>query len=164
MRVALSCLAVSAVVLSLSCSKSLPPARAFQVQSRSELVGGQRALGDIGDYKISNGIIHAIVQDVGTSRGFGAFGGSLIDVDLVRANRTSAATGTVGNDYFTEMFPAFFLHAVEPSKVEVLADGSDGTAAKIRVTGFGGEFISVVKEINDSLNLVPRARLEYTVD
>src|SRR5688572_17346848 len=109
MRVALSCLAVSAVVLSLSCSKSLPPARAFQVQSRSELVGGQRALGDIGDYKISNGVIHAIVQDVGTSRGFGAFGGSLIDIDLVRTGRVDPTRGPEGNDYFTEMFPAFFL-------------------------------------------------------
>ncbi|MBL8949278.1 MAG: CehA/McbA family metallohydrolase [Myxococcaceae bacterium] len=148
----------------LSCSKSVPPARAFKINSRHELIGGQRALAEIGDYKISNGIIHAIVQDVGTSRGFGAFGGSLIDIDLVRDSRTSATAGVVGNDFFTEMFPAFFLHAVEPSKVEVLADGSDGAAAKIRVTGGGGEFISVVKDINDSLNLVPRANLEYTVD
>ncbi len=153
-----------ALALQLSCSRSVPPARAFRVNSRHELIGGQRALGEIGDYKISNGIIHAIVQDVGTSRGFGAFGGSLIDLDLVRDSKTSATAGTVGNDYFTEMFPAFFLHAVEPSKVEVLADGSDGQAAKLRVSGGGGEFISIVKEINDSLNLVPKANLEYTVD
>src|SRR5687767_14812425 len=157
MRVALSCLAVSAVVLSLSCSKSLPPARAFQVQSRSELVGGQRALGEIGDYKLSNGIIHAIVQDVGTSRGFGAFGGSLIDVDLVREGRKMATQSPVGNDYFTEMFPAFFLLAIEPAKVEVASDGSDGSNAVLRVSGGGGEFISIIKELNDSLNLVPLA-------
>jgi len=153
-----------AMPLSLTCSRSVPPARAFQINSRHDLIGGQRALGEIGDYKISNGIIHAIVQDVGTSRGFGAFGGSLIDLDLVRANRTSPTQGTAGNDFFTEMFPAFFLHAVEPSKVEVIADGSDGAAARLRVSGGGGEFISVVKEINDSLNLVPKANLRYQVD
>lgn len=148
----------------LSCNKSTPPARAFKVQVRSDLVGGQRALGEIGDFKLTNGIIHAIIQDVGTSRGFGAFGGSLIDLDLVREGRRSMTQQPVGNDFFTEMFPAFFLQAVEPSKVEVVADGSDGQAAIVRVSGYGGEFISIVKTLNDDLNLVPRAKLKYSVD
>src|SRR3954449_2030223 len=91
-----------------SCSNTNPPARAFKIQNRTELSGGKRALAEVGDYKISNGIIHAIVQDVGTSRGFGAFGGSLIDIDLVRATSANATQGPVGNDFFTEMFPAFF--------------------------------------------------------
>lgn len=160
----LSVIVIALVCAQLSCSKSVPPARAFKVQARSELVGGQRALGEIGDYKLSNGIIHAIIQDVGTSRGFGAFGGSLIDVDLVREGRKTQTQQPVGNDFFTEMFPAFFLQAIEPSKVEVFADGSDGSAAIIRVSGAGGEFISIVKELNDSLNLVPTANLQYTVD
>jgi hypothetical protein len=152
------------VAVSVSCSKNYPPARAFQVQSRLDLIGGQRALGDIGDFKLSNGVIHAIVQNVGTSRGFGAFGGSLIDIDLVRDGKDDPTRGPVGNDYFTEMFPAFFLVGIEPSKVEVLHDGSDGKAAAIRVSGGSGEFISLVKSLNDSLNLVPTADLEYTCD
>ena len=118
-----------------ACSKSTPPARAFQIETRSELIGGKRALGDVeqsvtnatdliggarasgaeGDFKLTNGVIHAIVQNVGTSRGFGSFGGSLIDLDLVRGEGSSSAQGVQGNDYFTEMFPAFFLTAVEPS-------------------------------------------------
>src|SRR3954469_23879923 len=101
------------------CTKTPAPATAFQITARDQLVGGQRALGEIGDFKISNGIIHAIVQNVGTSRGFGAFGGSLIDLDLVRGLSVNSAQGPQGNDYFTEMFPAFFLLAIEPSKVEV---------------------------------------------
>src|SRR6266404_3576597 len=100
---------VALVFMSLSCSKNTPPSRAFKVSTRAELVGGQRALGEIGDYEVSNGVIHAIIQDVGTSRGFGAFGGSLIDIDLVRDGKNSDTQGPVGNDYFTEMFPAFFL-------------------------------------------------------
>src|SRR4051812_10152595 len=132
------------VLCGLSCSKPTQPATAFKVKARADLVGGQRALGEIGDFKLSNGIIHAIVQDVGTSRGFGAFGGSLIDLDLVRGLPVSQTGGPQGNDYFTEMFPAFFLLAIEPSKVEVIADGSDGQAAIVRVSGDGGDFISIV--------------------
>jgi hypothetical protein len=60
------------------------------------------------------------------------------------------------------MFPAFFLLAIEPSKVEVLKDGSDGNAAIIRVSGDGGDFISIVKSINDLL--VPKQHLKYYVD
>ncbi len=145
-----------------SCSKSTPPAHAFQVQSRADLIGGKRALGEVGDFKVSNGLIQAVIQNVGTSRGFGAFGGSLIDVDLVRANGTSPTQGPVGNDYFTEMFPAFFLTAIEPSKVEVLNDGSDGAAAVIRVSGQEGNFITVAKSLTDVVN--PSGKINYSCD
>ena len=136
------------------CKATPPPASAVKISARNELIGGKRALGEVGDYKISNGVIHAIIQDVGFSRGFGAFGGSLIDIDLVRAGKTGNSSAPVGNDYFTEMFPAFFLQAVEPSKVEVFNDGTDGKAAVIRVTGSGGDFLSLVNSINDLL--IPR--------
>jgi hypothetical protein len=154
-------LALAAVLLT-SCSKTPAPASAVQTTSRAELIGGKRALGEVGDFKLSNGIIHAVIQDVGFSRGFGAFGGSLIDIDLVRAGRSSSTQGPVGNDYFTEMFPAFFLQAVEPSKVEVAADGKDGTPAIIRVTGEGGDFLSLVNSINDLL--IPPVKTQYSVD
>jgi hypothetical protein len=144
------------------CTKTTPPARAARIESRAELIGGKRALADIGDFKLSNGLVHAIVQDVGTSRGFGAFGGSLIDVDLVRSGPSNAATGAVGNDYFTEMFPAFFLTAIEPAKVEVLEDGHLGGAAIIRVSGHSSNFISLVKPITDLAN--PAQPLDYTCD
>lgn len=157
--------AVSVVFLAAfvaSCTKTEVPARAFQVQNRSELIGGKRALAEVGDYKLTNGLVHAIIQDVGTSRGFGSFGGSLIDIDLVRGTRGSAAKAPEGNDYFTEMFPAFFLTAIEPAKVEVLADGSDGGPATIRVSGSSGNFISLVKALTDVVD--PKQKLDYHVD
>ncbi len=164
------------------CSKTTPPARAFQIGSRAELIGGKRALGDVeaaakdatdliggkrasgdvGDFKLTNGLVHAIVQNVGTSRGFGSFGGSLIDFDLVRGGAVNPATGAVGNDYFTEMFPAFFLTAIEPSEVKVLADGSDGKAAIVRVTGHSGNFVSLVKPLTDLVD--PKGSLDYSCD
>lgn len=164
------------------CAKSTPPARAFQIGSRVELIGGKRALADVepapvdasdliggkralaatGDYKLTNGIIHAIIQNVGTSRGFGSFGGSLIDIDLVRAGNASSTSGVAGNDYFTEMFPAFFLTALEPAKVEVVADGSDGKAAIVRVSGRSGSFISLVKAFTEVVD--PKQPLDFSCD
>lgn len=155
--------AIAGVALPMACSDSKPAmAQAYRVESREQLVGGRRALAEVGDFKISNGIVQAIVQDVGHSRGFGAFGGSLIDLDVVRAGRANAATGVWGNDQFTELFPAFFLEAMEPSKVEVAADGSDGGPAIIRVTGDGNQFLSLAKGINSLI--LNNAKLSYQVD
>ncbi len=153
-------LVLAVLALGVGCTKTTPPARAFKVESRADLIGGKRALADVGDYKISNGLIQAIVQDVGTSRGFGAFGGSLIDIDLVRATETSPVKGPVGNDWFTEMFPAFFLTAIEPAKVEAISN-EDGTA-KIVVSGKSGSFISVVNAITDVV--YPKDSLDYSVE
>ncbi len=158
MRRSLTC---TALLLALGCSTP-PPASAVRVESREQLIGGRRALGEVGDYKLSNGIIHAVIQNTGHSRGFGVFGGSLIDLDLVRGGKRSASTGVAGNDYFTEMFPAFFLQAVEPKTVEIIADGRDGAAAVIRVAGAGGEFMSMTKGINDLT--LGSAELGYQVD
>ena len=171
-----------ALCFGAACTRTEAPARAFQINTRSELIGGVRALADVdaapkdatdliggkrasgaeGDFKLSNGVMHAIIQNVGTSRGFGSFGGSLIDIDLVRSGQSSASSGVVGNDYFTEMFPAFFLTALEPSKVEVLNDGTDGKAASIRVSGRSGAFISLVKAFTEVVD--PTEPLDFTCD
>ncbi|MBX5483503.1 MAG: hypothetical protein IRZ16_16905, partial [Myxococcaceae bacterium] len=151
------------VAFSMACTPAKPPgAQAFRVTSREQLIGGRRALGEVGDFKLTNGIIQAVIQDVGHSRGFGAFGGSLIDIDLVRSGTAHAATGVTGNDQFTELFPAFFLEAMEPSKVEVVADGSDGKAAVIRVSGEGDQFLTLAKGINALV--LNDAKLTYQVD
>ena len=57
---------------------------ARQATSRAQLVGGERALGDIGDYVLENERIRVVVQGPGYSRGFGVYGGSLIDADRRR--------------------------------------------------------------------------------
>ncbi|MFO0598624.1 MAG: carboxypeptidase regulatory-like domain-containing protein [Myxococcaceae bacterium] len=175
-------LIVLVAIVAAGCSKTTPPARAFQINSRTELIGGKRALGDVdpapvnatdliggtralganGDFKLTNGVIHAIIQNVGTSRGFGSFGGSLIDIDLVRDGAASPTSGVVGNDYFTEMFPAFFLTALEPAQVSVLNDGTDGNAASIRVAGRSGAFISLVKSFTELVD--PTDPLDFTCD
>lgn len=125
--------------------------RAFRVTSRSQLIGGPTALGDIGDFMLENDQVRLLVQDKTYNRGAGVFGGSLIDADLVRATNNGTVLGGSGNDSFGEMFPAFFLEMINPENVEVINDGSDGNAAIVEVSGRGGEFVTMLRYLNQLL-------------
>jgi hypothetical protein len=123
-------------------------AKAYRIERREQLMGGQRALNDVGDYVLENDKIRVVVQDIGYSRGFGMFGGGIIDMDLRRFNERGSLRGDQGRDMFGEMFPAFFLQAMNPQHLEIVSDGSDGGSAIIRVSGYGGDFMSMVKGLN----------------
>lgn len=156
---------VVALLLALtSCTSSPPVATAHKIKSRAELIGGPRALGEVGDWLIENDKVRFIVQDAGFSRGFGVFGGALLDADLVRKQGVGNSEGGTGQDNFGEMFPAFFLEALEPREVtdpndpskklppiEIENDGSDGKAAVLVVRGNGGDFIALTQKINELL-------------
>lgn len=139
------------------CPKKQEGAVARLITSRADLIGGPGALGDVGDYLLANDKIHVIVQNAGFSRGFGVYGGALIDADLVRPGRSrNSSGGGDGLDNFGEMFPAMFLKAMgprengisifpDPAKDEVSEDGS----AKVTVTGTAEEFLFMLRTIND---------------
>jgi hypothetical protein len=133
-------------VLQVTCSGDLvePMATARVVETRSELIGGDRALGDVGDFLLQNDQIRLIIQGPGFSRGFGVYGGSLIDADLRRPGEGGDSSGGNGNDQFGELFPAFFLQAVETDTVEIRNDGSNGESAVVVVSGFAGEFLTML--------------------
>ena len=143
--------------------------RAFRVTDRNQLFGGgPRALGEVGDYVLQNDRIRLVVQNAGFSRGFGVYGGGIIDADLRRFDEQgrNESNRQGGNDIFAEMFPSFFFQAVACDKVEVITDGTkpyderygtnrvhydEGTAV-IRASGGGGEFLTLLK-VFDSLFL-----------
>lgn len=176
----LGVVALAALVVAGTACQSRPRAFAGRIADRSAIVGGQRSLGDVGDYVLHNGRIRAVVQNVGYSRGFGVFGGSLIDLDIERPARPRGSLKQTGFDGFSEMFPAFFLEAIEPcpemtedsadpcygkTGVAVVNDGSDGNAAVVRVTGAGANFLTTTQEINRILlNQDGNGRLDFTVD
>jgi len=115
----LACMAVGAVLplVDGACAPG-PSVRLKRVELRSELIGGPRALGEVGDWLFENDKVRIIIQDEGFSRGFGVFGGSLIDADLVRTDTGVGTSGeALGRDNFGEMFPAFFLEAMEPYEI-----------------------------------------------
>src|SRR5437588_814452 len=84
-------------LLAFACTAQ-PHSYAGQVQSRAELVGGPRAIGEVGDWRISNGRVRFIVQDKGASRVYTTFGGSLIDADLERPNDIDPYGRRAGRD------------------------------------------------------------------
>ncbi len=123
----------------------------FRITERSQLIGGPTALGEVGDYMLQNEQIRIIVQDKTFNRGSGIFGGSLIDADLRHSSDIGGPLGGNGNDTFGEMFPSFFMEMIDPDSVEVIADGQDGKAAIIEVKGKGGEFITMIRYLNQLL-------------
>jgi hypothetical protein len=141
--------AAAVLLCAAACSQG-PRAFAGQVQSRSELVGGPRAIGEVGDWRLSNGRVRFIVQDKGSARVYGTFGGSLIDADLERPGELDPKGRPLGKDGLGELFPAYFLSAVEPTKIQLIDDGSAGGTARIRVSGKQSEFLTSTKFIDDA--------------
>lgn len=123
-------------------------ASAHFVATRSVLVGGDRALGDIGDILMQNERIRLVIQREGYSRGFGVYGGSLIDADLRRPDEQGSSGAGAGYDQFAELFPAFFVQAVNVDEVKILDDGSDSGVARVQASGVAGDFLELVALLN----------------
>jgi hypothetical protein len=143
--------ALALAVLGSACDESSVRASARQVALREELVGGPNALGEIGDFLLENDRVRVVIQGPGFSRGFGVYGGSLIDADLRRPQAPGDQSGGRGIDLFGEMFPVFFVQALVPETVEVENDGSDGEMASIVVKGHGGDFLSMTRTLNQAV-------------
>ncbi len=130
------------------CLEQGPKARAKQITSRTELIGGSGALGEVGDFLLENDKVRVVIQGPGFSRGFGVYGGALIDADLQRPLPPGGQLGRSGRAQFGELFPIFFLQALVPDRVHVLSDGSDGGPARVRTRGTGGDFLTMTKTLN----------------
>ena len=133
------------------CSSSAPQATARMVLSRHDLVGGERALGEVGDYLIENDKVRVIIQKPGFSRGFGVYGGSLIDADLRRPSEEGSSGTPTGFDNFGELFPAFFLQAADINSVQVASDGSKDGIARIDASGTAGDFLEMLAVLNRAI-------------
>src|SRR5262245_42220284 len=107
-------LLLALVVAAASCQSPGSMLQAYQVTDRAQLFGGgPRSLGDVGDFLLQNDQIRVVIQNAGFSRGFGVYGGGIIDADLRRVDEQGRATSLYGggHDIFAEMFPSFFFQA-----------------------------------------------------
>jgi hypothetical protein len=121
--------------------------RAFLVESDADLLQGRQAVGRVGDYRIDNGRIAAIIGGPDHSL-WGPYGGGVLDL---------APAGV--DDHFEEHFPvAGFLRSVRAESILVVKDGSDGEAV-IRVTGKDGPIPLIA-----SLAPLMPANVDATVD
>ena len=159
----LCCAALMGVV---SCGDPESNTYARRVESVGELIGGPGAIGEVGDYLIGNQKIRVMLQNQGWSRGFGIFGGGIIDADIVRPGTQGDFGRGNGKDNFGEFFPALFLQAfdvasrrqrdengdlVELPAIEVLNDGTDGEPALIRTRARAGDFITLASIIGEEI-------------
>ncbi|MBN2496180.1 MAG: CehA/McbA family metallohydrolase [Deltaproteobacteria bacterium] len=103
--------------------------RAGVIELESELLSGSEAHGWIGDFKLYNDKVAFVVQNPIEPRGWGPYGGSLLDADRIRP------PGSPGTEIFQEMIPYVELLSVEPESGEVVADGRDGGPALVRLVG-----------------------------
>ncbi len=150
-------------------------ARAYQVTSRAQLIGGPKAAGSVGDYILENERIRVLINGHATDVNTSLRGGAIIDADIVRQEDAfSPARG--GNDRFVELIPVFDVKLfgietipgsgpvarVEANAIKVLNDGSDGGAAEIRVEGVLTNIISLLKFLPVPLSMLPvKAEVTY---
>ncbi len=122
--------------------------------SRSELVGGPVAYGDVGDFVLENDKVRAVILDTGRSWGPGLFGGSLVDLDIRR--RDGRYPEGHGRDRFAEVFPLANLLVPAPtgSEISVVRDGKDGAEAAIRVEGNGYAMLHSLYALRDNLEVL----------
>ena len=103
--------------------------RAGIIEKKSELLHGPEAQGWIGDFKLYNDRAAFIVQGLDDVRGWGPYGGSLLDASPLLADGTSPP------EVFQEIFVQANLMAFNPTDAKIVSDGTDGRPAMLRLTG-----------------------------
>ncbi|MGH0038494.1 MAG: hypothetical protein ACQGVK_25955 [Myxococcota bacterium] len=108
-----------------------PPgkARAFVLEDPSDLIEGPLAHNQLGDVMLANDRARFVVQraNVRDLHSVGQFGGNLIDAEHL---------SQPGNDNFFEMTPSVNVETViNATRVSILNDGQDGTAAIVESCG-----------------------------
>jgi hypothetical protein len=124
--------------------------RGKQISSTSELIGGPNAQGRVGDFLLENERVRVVIQGDGRLFGPLPYGGTILDADLDRS----------GDDQFGEIGLLYnFGRTVKPDQFEVLADGSDGRAAVIAVSGddAANDYLSIRNSLEAALGRVPYA-------
>ncbi|MCZ7584841.1 MAG: hypothetical protein M5R36_16755 [Deltaproteobacteria bacterium] len=107
--------------------------RAGRITAEDELIGGPRARGEIGDYKIYNARIELIVRaPEHPGVGLSTYSGNIIDADRARPQGEPGADSLLNIEHIIGLVRAFV-----PETIEVVEDGRDGRAV-IRVTGTDG--------------------------
>jgi hypothetical protein len=89
-----------------------------------------RAKARLGDFLLTNDKIAVVIEDKGLSDGYARFGGEILTIDRVGDDGKP-----MGLSQYGETLVALSNEMINPESVTVLADGSDGKAAIVRVMG-----------------------------
>jgi hypothetical protein len=108
----------------------LSPLRLYRVEDEADLLTGWSARGRVGDLRLENERAVFLIRGGEEPGYWGPFGGSLIDADVRRA------PGEEGRELLGEIIPIIgHIRSFRPTAFEIVADGSDGVEAILRVTG-----------------------------
>ncbi|MFL5318747.1 MAG: CehA/McbA family metallohydrolase [Myxococcaceae bacterium] len=127
-------------------------ASAKQVASETDLIGGPNAYGKSGDYLLQNDQVRFIIQGIDRHIGPQPFGATILDADLQHSGP--------GNDQFGEIGLLYnFGRTVDPTKFEILSDGSAGGAAILAATGLdsANDYLSIRNQLQNQLGSVPKS-------
>ena len=106
--------------------------RAGLIVDDKALIGGVSARGRPGDFKIYNSKVRFIIGAADHATGYNPHGGAVLDADLVRP------AGEPGQSNYGEVLVGVDLAVLKPTTIEVINDGRDGKAARVRVQGEEG--------------------------
>lgn len=127
-------------------------ASAFQITQESDLIGGPKAMGRVGDFMLRNTKVRFVVAAAGRTRAWFPVGGGIIDADRVRDG--------AGHDLLQEMTTRLgAIRVLFAESVEVVNDGSDGKAAVVRVSGY-----DVAVPILQDVAQLPKSNVQATTE
>lgn len=104
-------------------------ARAGRITDAGHLLPGPKTRGKVGDFLLANDRVAFVIEDARPSDGYDPVGGEIADASLFDAE--GRPEPSLWGDVLWGMGPRL----LEPDSVGVLADGSDGGPAIVRVVG-----------------------------
>ena len=113
-------------------AKAAGQARAGKIRDASQIVQGPfaRQKVRVGDFALANDRIAVYIEAEGRANGYSPFGGDIVAIEPVGEDGKPKGLSQYG-----ETLVALSRQTVKPDKVSVIADGSDGKAAIVRVSG-----------------------------
>jgi hypothetical protein len=143
------------LIIGLGCVSEEPFARAFEIATLDEAIGGPKAIAQPGDFLLENDRVRVAILGARNSLSMGLYGGSLIDADLQRVE--PHLRGGHGLDALSEIIPTANLNVAWPGVpdltgapqggVSIVADGADGGPAIVRAEGPGAPFLTVLEAL-----------------
>jgi len=158
--------ALAALLPLAACQDAEPFARAFKASSPDQLIGGDVAMARVGDFILENDRIRVAILDKDSSPAPGVFGGTLVDADIQRPQADQR--NGVGKDQLAEVIPVVNLLWPRPGEgdVTIVADGSDGGPAIVRVAGGAGVFLEALSILRSDLlaRLFPGVDFDFRIE
>lgn len=113
-------------------AKASGQARAGRIRDASQIVQPDNARSKVrvGDFVLANDKVAVYIESEGESDGYNPLGGDILALETIGADGRPT-----GVSQYNETLVMLARQSVQPDKVSVLADGADGKAAVVRVSG-----------------------------